>query len=61
MVTIENGVHKGTIDRTAVLRLKLGQLLAPIGKGWTAFAGPDGGIEREPCDAFRMACSEEPA
>src|SRR5262245_54566926 len=59
MVAIENTVHKGSVDGPAVLRLKLGQLLPPLGQGWTAISGPYEGVKRETCDPFGMPRGEE--
>ena len=59
MVAIENTMHKGAVDGPAVLRLKLGQPLPPLGKCRAALAGPHEGVEREARDPLRMSRGEE--
>ena len=61
MVAIEDTPHEGAVDRPAVLRLKLGQLLAPLGRGRAALAGPDEGVEREARDPLRDVAAAKSA
>src|SRR5262245_55936985 len=59
MVAIENTMHKGAVDGPAVLRLKLWQLLSPLGQGRTTLSGPHEGVEGEARDPLRMLRGEE--
>ncbi|MCD6041811.1 MAG: hypothetical protein K0R40_1414 [Burkholderiales bacterium] len=58
MVAGKDAAHEGAVDRAAVLRLELGQLLASLGQRRAALAGPDEGVQREPGHPLGMALGE---
>ena len=48
MVAVEDRMHEGAVDRTAVLGAELRQLLRALGKRRAALSGPHHGVEGEP-------------
>jgi hypothetical protein len=59
MIALEDRAHELAVDRAPVLGAELRQPLAALGERRRAFAGPDHGVERKPCDHLRVTLREQ--